>query len=242
MSINPEIIHLLKTAQHVAILTGAGVSAESGVPTFRDAFSGLWEDFDPTELATPEAFLANPKMVWDWYAMRRTMIGEVAPNPGHHALVALESIVPKLTLITQNVDGLHQAAGSQAVLCLHGNLQRVRCFSNGHYVTEWAETDSVPVCPTCGDMLRPDVVWFGENLPVLEIETAFAAAADCDVFLAIGTSALVHPAASLPIEALKHGNPVIEINPEETPLTRSATYQLNGPSGVILPELVAAIT
>jgi len=219
------------------VLTGAGISAESGIPTFRDALTGLWSKFRPEELATPEAFLANPKLVWDWYAWRRQKVAEVRPNAGHAALAELQDRTV-LTLITQNVDGLHQQAGSRNVIELHGNIRRVKCFDNAHATERWDEVEGVPLCPKCGSMLRPDVVWFGEMLPEAAIADAMAAAADCDVFLSIGTSSVVEPAASLPVMAKQSGAVVIEVNPEPTPLSAMADISLRGPSGEMLPELI----
>lgn len=234
-----DLIHRLRQAKHVAVLTGAGISAESGVPTFRDAQTGLWATYSPEELATPQAFRRNPKLVWEWYAWRRELVSQAQPNPGHVALAELEKRVPTFTLITQNVDGLHQRAGSRNVIELHGNIHRTKCFKEGIIVDAWPATEEVPPpCPRCGGHLRPDVVWFGENLPPQALETAVAAAHTCDVFLSIGTSGMVHPAASLPFYALQTGATLVEINPDETPLTASATYVLSGPAGQILPELL----
>jgi NAD-dependent deacetylase len=237
-----DLIASLRIVRRVTVLTGAGISAESGVPTFRDAQTGLWSNFKPEELATPEAFLRNPKLVWEWYAMRRARVSEVSPNPGHHALAVLERRVPEFLLATQNVDGLHHRAGNQNVIELHGNLTRTKCFDENVVVDEWAETGEVPPrCPRCGGLLRPDVVWFNEMLPVGAFENALAAAQRCQVFFSIGTSALVYPAASLPIEALNAGALVVEVNPQETPLTRRAAHFLQGPSGRVLPALMRAV-
>jgi NAD-dependent deacetylase len=209
------------------------------MPTFREAQTGLWAKYSPEELASPQAFRRNPKLVWEWYAWRRELVAQANPNPGHLALAELERSMPKFTLITQNVDGLHQRAGSRNVIELHGNLNRIKCFEEGDIVTSWPPGSEVPPrCPRCGGYLRPDVVWFGETLPPQALRGAFEAAQQCDLFFAIGTSGLVQPAASLPYEALRRGMPVVEINPEETPLTQSATYALPGPAGQILPELL----
>jgi len=229
-------------ATALAVLTGAGISAESGIPTFRDALTGLWERFRPEELATPEAFLANPKLVWDWYAWRREKVGSAAPNPGHRALAAIEAACASrgadFTLVTQNVDGLHQAAGSRHVVELHGSIRRVKCFDHGHAALAWEEGGEVPACARCGSLLRPDVVWFGEMLPPDALAAAFAAARTCDVFLCVGTSTVVEPAASLPFLALESGARVIEVNPQATPLSAQATLSLRGAAGQILPLLV----
>ena len=233
------LIESLRMARRVVALTGAGVSAESGVPTFRDAQTGLWAQYRPEDLATPEAFQRDPKLVWEWYAWRRAIVEGVKPNPGHFALVELERRVPRMCLITQNVDGLHQRAGSRAVIELHGNIQRTRCFREDLVIDEWVDTGEVPPrCPRCGGWLRPDVVWFGEALPPIALRVAIEAAQTCDLFFSIGTSALVEPAASLPRLALAQGAVVVEINPTVTPLTSAAMYVLQGPSGQVLPELI----
>ncbi|MCB8924958.1 MAG: NAD-dependent deacylase [Ardenticatenaceae bacterium] len=237
-----SVLQKIGTARHVAVLTGAGISAESGVPTFREAQTGLWAKYDPQELATPEAFQRNPRLVWEWYAWRRELVNKAAPNAGHQALVALAKLVPQFTLITQNVDGLHQRAGSQNVICLHGNIMETKCFALGHRITDWPESDELPPrCPECGSLLRPNVVWFGENLPADALETAVHAARSCDVFLSIGTSALVHPAASLPLLAIENSAFLIEINPQPTPLSRWADVTLSGAAGEILPLLLARL-
>ncbi len=241
-----ELIEAVRVARHWAVLTGAGVSAESGVPTFRDAQTGLWARYDPTELATPQAFRRNPKLVWDWYQWRRELVAKAVPNAGHLTLAQLESRCSqqgtRFTLITQNVDGLHQRAGSRSIIELHGNLCRTKCFTEDRVVEAWPPTDEAPPhCPCCGGLLRPDVVWFGEALPRQALAAAEEAARACDVFFTIGTSALVQPAASLPLIALEHGAVVVEINPEETPLTAHVTCSLRGPAGTILPELAKRI-
>jgi NAD-dependent deacetylase len=200
---SPSLRQHIENAEYVTVLTGAGVSAESGVATFRGK-DGLWAKYRPEELASPSAFAANPELVWAWYQDRRGALLEAQPNPGHVALVQWEELAPRFALATQNVDGLHR----------------------------------IPRCE-CGGLLRPGVVWFGEPLPQDVLERAFAAAQQCDLFLTIGTSALVYPAAGLPEVAAARGTPVIEINTEETPFTRTATHHLCGPSGRILPQLVA---
>jgi len=225
---------LLGSARHVCVLTGAGVSAESGVPTFREAQSGLWERYDPLQLATPEAFEADPKLVWDWYRYRRELVDTAEPNAGHYALARLAELVPELTLVTQNVDGLHARAGSRDVIEFHGNLFVNRCFREGVIVDADPDTD-YPSCPGCGSPLRPGVVWFGEAIPETALDRAFSAARDCEVLIAIGTSAAVYPAAGLIDVARETGSAVAEINP-----TPAATVDLSiaGPSGEVLPVLV----
>lgn len=238
----PEsLVAALRTARSVTVLTGSGISAESGVPTFRDAQTGLWARYEPEELATPEAFERDPRLVWEWYAWRRELVDKALPNPGHEALAEMERYASGFVLTTQNVDGLHRRAGSQNVIELHGNIRRSRC-SREHLVTEPGEddTDVPPSCPRCGAFLRPDVVWFGEMLPVAALDEAFEAARNCDIFFSVGTSSLVQPAASLPFEALRHGAMIVEVNPNDTPLTRHAEYVLHGRAGEVLPGLVKA--
>ncbi|MCA9998430.1 MAG: NAD-dependent deacylase [Anaerolineales bacterium] len=244
-----DLITTLQHARHLAVLTGAGISAESGIPTFREAQTGLWANYSPEDLATPEAFRRNPKLVWDWYTWRRELVAKAEPNAGHRALVGLAQLVPRLTLITQNVDGLHTRAGSTDVIELHGNLTRCTCLAAGHLV-DAALVDaalpgetavSPPLCPHCGSPLRPDVVWFGENLPRAALQQAVAASQSCDLFLSVGTSSLVQPAASLPLEALERGKTAVEINPQPTPLAPYMDYVLRGSAGTVLPALVAAL-
>lgn len=241
MKFPQDLIERLRMAQHVVVLTGAGISAESGVPTFRQAQTGLWSQYDPQELATPQAFRRNPGLVWDWYSWRRDLVTRAKPNDGHFALAAIERISPKFTLITQNVDSLHQRAGSVNVLELHGNLSRVKCAEEDLVIDNWQATEtSPPICPRCGGYLRPDVVWFGEMLPANILFRAKEATGSADIFLTIGTSGIVHPAASLPLEAIEAGAMSVEINPESTPLTPWMNHVLQGQSGVILPDLMAA--
>jgi NAD-dependent deacetylase len=236
------LLSLLRGADRVAVLTGAGASQESGLRTFRDAQSGLWAQYKPTELASPEAFARDPKLVWDWYAWRREALKSARPNPGHDALVEMEKRVRDFTLITQNVDGLHRMAGSQRLHELHGNIQRVRCAECGRYAETWGDDlERVPECEVCGGLLRPDVVWFGEALPRSALEASVDAARSCQVFLSVGTSGIVQPAAALPFAAHNKGAAVVEVNLESTPLTSKADYFLQGKSGEILPLLVKAV-
>jgi NAD-dependent deacetylase len=237
-----EVLARLRAAERVLVLTGAGISAESGVPTFRDAQTGLWAKYRAEELATPEAFAANPRLVWDWYAWRRELVAQAEPNAGHHALVALEQRYADFELVTQNVDGLHARTGSSDVVELHGNITQNLCFAEGTPVGDHAPDGSVPPrCPRCGAFLRPGVVWFGEALPRQALARAERAARSSDVVLSIGTSGLVHPAAGLPLTARAHGAFVIEINPTATPLTPHADQVLSGPAGQILPQLAAVL-
>ena len=241
LSFSEALISVLRGSRRVAALTGAGVSQESGLRTFRDAQTGIWAQHKPEDLASPEAFYKDPKLVWDWYAWRREAIKGVRPNPGHYALAEFARRVPEFTLITQNVDGLHRMAGSRDVLELHGNIRRVRCSECGEFAEDWQEIENeVPHCTVCGGLLRPHVVWFGEALPRAELESAVEAARSCEVFLSIGTSGVVHPAASLPYAAHNRGAKLVEINPQPTPLTPKVDFFLQGKSGELLPALTLA--
>ena len=238
----------IRGCRRLVILTGAGVSKESGIPTFRDKMTGLWEGYDPTQLATPEGFLKDPSLVWRWYDWRRQLVGGVEPNAGHIAMAELEAWMSgragaaegkNFALVTQNVDQLHQRAGAKNVMELHGNIVSFRCFERGH---QWQgqvpfDLDFPPLCQ-CGSLLRPNVVWFGEALPAATLQQASQAARECDLMLVVGTSALVQPAASLPYMALEHKARVVEINPNETALTQDATTFLSGASGAVMPQLV----
>ena len=235
------LMSFLWQAERIAVLTGAGVSQESGLRTFRDAQTGIWAQHKPEELASPKAFARDPKMIWDWYAMRREKVGNVEPNPGHIALAEMENRVHTFTLITQNVDGLHRKAGNRNVLELHGNLQRVRCSECNLVAETWEETGGVPQCVNCGGLLRPDVVWFGESLPRIALESAVEAARTCQVFFSIGTSGLVQPAAALAYAARNKGAVVVEVNLEPTPLTKKVDFFLQGRSGEVLPVLVKTV-
>jgi NAD-dependent deacetylase len=235
---NKQVRAWVRAARHIAVLTGAGMSAESGVPTFRDAQTGLWAQFDPQQLATEEAFRANPSRVWDWYAFRREMIGKVEPNAGHLALAAFAQRHPgRLTLITQNVDGLHQRTGSPGVLALHGNIFEDKWLDAPKTCcnADTAVTGSPPRCGRCGNMRRPDVVWFGEMLPVDALAAAEDAAQRCDLMLVIGTSGVVYPAAGL---ARRAAGKVVIINPEPTELDDTADAVLRGKAAQLLPQLL----
>jgi NAD-dependent deacetylase len=240
LTFDPELLAVIRDARHICVLTGAGVSAESGVPTFRDAQQGLWSRYDPHELATPEAFLRDPELVWRWYRWRRDLVGKAEPNAGHWALASLQSRVRRFTLVTQNVDGLHQRAGSEGVIEFHGNIFTNRCFQEGHSV-ECDEEQSVPACPQCGGPVRPGVIWFGEAIPEHALNRSFAAASDCDVFFSIGTSSLVQPAAGLAMIAREAGATIIEINPEPTDVAESFTAVWRGNAGTILPKLIESL-
>jgi len=241
MNFPKELVDLLHKNPKTAVLSGAGISAESGLKTFRDTQDGHWSQYRPEDLATPQAFKRDPKLVWDWYAMRRGKVAEASPNAAHFALVSMEEHLPDFTLITQNVDGYHRKAGSRNLFELHGNIQQVRCLDGCGVVDSWTETEDVPRCSTCGAYLRPDVVWFGESLPLEAIHAAMDAAQHCDVFFSVGTSALVQPAASLAVEAKRQGAVIVEVNLDPTPLTREADFMLQGKAGEILPPLVEAV-
>jgi NAD-dependent deacetylase len=236
ISISDGFIERLKDAKKVAVLTGAGISAESEVPTFRGK-DGLWKKFSPMELANFDAFIQNPKLVWEWYNWRRGLINDVEPNPGHYALAKMEEIAPEFTLITQNVDGLHKRAGSKNILELHGRIYESFCIDCQKRYDEPEFEDGVPRCE-CGGLVRPDVVWFGESLDPEIIDKAFRTSATCEVFLSVGTSAQVQPAASLPVIAKQSGAYVVEINPEDTPITHMMDEFMQGPSGEVLPAIV----
>lgn len=256
----------LREARHVVVFTGAGVSAESGIPTFRDALTGLWARFDAMALATPEAFLADPALVWGWYEWRRLAVRRAQPNPAHHAIAELERRLAqrdaRLTLVTQNVDDLHERAGSGDVLHLHGSLHRPRCFDCGSPFTPPADAAAVadrsapagwraqalggdgqrlepPPCPACGGRVRPGVVWFGESLPTDALAAAFDAAEACDLLLSVGTSGVVEPAASIPRVAARAGAWVLHVNPQPVAAGGPHTVQLSGAAGMLLPQLVA---
>ena len=242
------LVERLASAKQVAVLTGAGISAESGVPTFRDP-DGLWQQFRPEELANVEAFLNNPVLVQGWYAHRRAVVEEVQPNPGHHALAELERIVCErggdFLLATQNVDGLHARAGSERIIELHGTLTRSYCIDCERPASEGElaaiESGGTATCPSCSGLLRPDVVWFGEMLPEGAIERAAEAAATCEVFLSVGTSAVVYPAAGLPLIARENGAYVAEINPQRSDIASRLNEHVGGKAGEVLPLLLQAV-
>jgi NAD-dependent deacetylase len=228
----------LAQAASVAVLTGAGVSAESGIPTFRGA-GGLWKNYKPEDLATPEAFARDPRLVWEWYNWRRELIAKAAPNAAHLALAQLEIRKPRFTLITQNVDGLHDRAGSRRILKLHGDIWRMRCTVCGaNWPDRRAPLPSIPPHCHCGGLARPAVVWFGEPLPDGMMNEAEHASASADVFLVIGTSAVVYPAAGLVPHASQSGAKVIEINLDPTPFSAMVDCALQGAAGELLPKLL----
>jgi NAD-dependent deacetylase len=253
-----EALERLRSARRVMALTGAGVSAESGIPTFRGADgAGFWGRYDPFDLASRAGYESNPQRAWAWYAMRRAQLRQVEPNPAHYALARLGAYYPDFTLVTQNVDGLHERAGSREVIELHGALADVKCLVEDIPIAweeapgapgvteetlERGEWPEVPRCPQCGGLLRPDVVWFGEALPAIAFARAEIAAQDSQVCFVVGTSAEVYPAASLPETARRRGALIVEVNPETTDLSRWADLSLRGPAGVILPALAEMIT
>jgi NAD-dependent deacetylase len=232
---------MLRSSTSVACLTGAGVSAESGVPTFRDAQTGLWAKYDPERLASPQGFAADPGLVWRWYMARLGGVEQAAPNAGHLALAEMGRRWPGFALITQNVDDLHERAGSTGVIHLHGNIARFHCHicAAPHQLQADERTaDQPPRCALCGGPVRPSVVWFGESLPHRELDAAIEAVSACDLLLVVGTSGLVYPAAQLPSYSKRAGARVMEINPEPGPLSSLADMCLRGLSGEILPRLL----
>ncbi|MEG5266306.1 NAD-dependent deacylase [Pseudomonas sp. JDS28PS106] len=236
----------LRIAQHVVVFTGAGASAESGIPTFRDTLTGLWERFDPAQLATPEAYRDDPSLCWGWYEWRRLKIFQAQPNGAHLAIAELANHVPKLTVMTQNVDDLHERAGSQDVIHLHGSLHSPGCIDCGLAYTLPLTTGILPEdgsriepprCTVCNGYVRPGVVWFGEMLPEDAWSAGLAAAEECDVFLSIGTSGIVYPAAELPLSALGHGATVAHINPVRFDIS-SQEHFLQGPASLMMQTLL----
>ncbi len=230
--------HFLLGARSVVVSTGAGMSKESGIPTFRDAPNALWEKYDPAKLASPEGFLEDPPLVWTWYEERRRMISGTSPNPGHLALARLESYFDRFAVITQNIDDLHRRAGSKNVIEMHGNIFRYKCFDMGHPAAGLPSGGDVPPKCRCGSLLRPDVVWFGEMLPERALGKAYSALESCDVMLVVGTSGIVYPVAGFPEIARRAGARIIEVNPEETPITELSHLFVKGPAGEVLPRLV----
>ena len=235
----------LAAARKVVVFTGAGVSQESGITTFRGQDNGLWATYDPLEMASLEGFLRDPALVWRWYEHRFGVITSAKPNPGHRAIAELESLLPQVVVVTQNVDGLHQAAGSNDVVELHGTMRTAKCLSGEHSGYPFAELlageEKPPLCPRCGELLRPDVVWFGEPLPHDAWRRAQHLAKTCDVLLMVGTAAVVYPAAMMPRLALESGATVIDINTEPDAVSRRLQHVLRGPAGEVLPELLAAV-
>ncbi len=241
--VTQELVERLSRADRLVVLTGAGVSSESGIPTFRGK-NGLWENYTPEDLATWEAFQSDPELVWRWYEFRRQMIADVAPNPAHSAIASLEKTCDDFMLVTQNVDGLHSRAGSTNPVELHGNIWRGRCTKEQTLVDlpDTPLPELPPRCESCGALVRPDVVWFGEPLPPEAYDAAYDAASGCDAMLVVGTSALVRPASSLPLVAKHGGAFVVEINTEYTAISVLIDTTLIGRAGDVLPSLVSALT
>ena len=246
----PTLTQALAAARHVVVFTGAGISAESGIPTFRDGKGSLWKRFDVRTLATPEAFSENPDMVWGWYEYRRAAIRQAQPNGAHLAVAQLAGHMARIDIVTQNVDDLHERAGSQDVIHLHGRLDKARCHDCGlAWEHPCAEPDlprddaptPPPRCTHCGGPVRPGVVWFGEALPERDWHRAMLAAEQCDVLLSIGTSSMVYPAAELPHRARIQGARVVQVNPAPTPLDAACDFNLRGDAGVVLPAVLAAL-
>lgn len=247
---HPELdrfVEILADSKKLVISTGAGISKESGIPTFREAHDGLWAQYDPTSLATPQAFQKNPKLVWDWYQYRLELINKAKPNPGHHALVDLEKLLPQCIIITQNIDGFHDLVGSRDIIHLHGSIRRYKCFANCNgnptivdlSTVEWTPEDAPPLCPHCQQAyLRPDVVWFNEMLPSHAVSRAQQVSIEADVMLVIGTSGVVQPAASLPFIAASRGATVLEINPAESGISQVAKMRVSAGAGQVLPIIV----
>lgn len=240
--ISESLRQRLREARSVCVLTGAGVSAESGVPTFRGA-DGLWSKFKPEELANFNAFIRNPELVWEWYTYRKKVMREVSPNPAHVALAGMEQLIEDFTLVTQNVDNLHRRAGSKRVLELHGNIERSYCIECHRFYDDvlLGEEKKAPRCTACGGLIRPDVVWFGEMLPAEVYQEAENAAKRSQLFLCVGTSAVVYPAASLPLIARDYGSYVVEINPERTDISHRVHETILGKAGEVLPQLYSIL-
>ncbi|HEX5533201.1 MAG TPA: NAD-dependent deacylase [Actinomycetales bacterium] len=247
----PAVLDLARRARRVAVLTGAGMSAESGVPTFRDAQTGLWERYDPMALATPEAWDEDPPLVWAWYAWRIRLLRDVEPNPGHRALAEWDARAGEvdLAVVTQNVDDLHERAGSRSAVHLHGSLGEFRCSrchepyrGDVEVPTQPVERLDPPSCERCGGPVRPGVVWFGEALPTGAFERAEQIVGGADLALVVGTSGLVYPAAGLPMIARARGVPVVEVNPGETDLSDAVHHVWRASAATALPALVAALT
>ena len=232
-----ELLERLRKAKSIVFFTGAGVSAESGIPTFRGK-DGIWNKLKPEELASFDAFLKNPEMVWEWYNHRRKIIHESQPNQGHLAMSEFQNLFPHVTVITQNIDNLHRRAGSKVIYELHGNIERNYCIKcSKQFNGELDFADKAPIC-SCGGLIRPDVVWFGEYLPESEFLSSEKAAMKADIFFVVGTSGIVYPAAGIIFTAKKSGAYIVEINIEETEITRYADKSFFGEAGKILPQIL----
>ncbi len=237
---NKIFLEKLEEADRIVFFTGAGISAESGISTFRGV-DGLWNKLKPEELANFNAFLKNPDRVWEWYQYRRKIINESAPNPAHKTIAEFEKYFDEVSVVTQNIDNLHRRAGSKEVFELHGNIERNYCVECEAPYYDGEETDSVPRCKVCGGLVRPDVVWFGEMLPQDVFAEGERRAAQSDICFVVGTSAVVYPAAYIPITAKERGSYIVELNIEETEMTRVANYSIIGKAGEILPKLLEEV-
>jgi NAD-dependent deacetylase len=236
-----DVIAAFDPTKKIVVLTGAGISAESGVPTFRGE-DGLWRRYRAEELATPEAFAANPQLVWEWYDWRRGIVGKAEPNPGHLAIAEVERIFPRFSLITQNVDGLHRRAGNKKIIEIHGNLWQLRCTRDSRVLEDFRFPLPIipPICE-CGALLRPHVVWFGEPLDQEDLARAYGIIKECDLLLVVGASAVVQPVASFPLIAKQAGATVVEVNSDPTPLSALADAVCRGKAGEVLPALLKRV-
>jgi NAD-dependent deacetylase len=245
LRLDETLLEKLLEAPSVLVLTGAGMSAESGIPTFREAQTGLWANYRPEELATPEAFRQHPARVWRWYEQRRAGVRAARPHAGHHALVELAAMLPAVHIVTQNVDGLHQQAGSRDVVELHGNILRSKCsVSHRPISSKWltdAEGEPPPSPWVRGAFARPDVVWFGETLPQAAFDSAVRIAGNCRFCFSVGTTSLVQPAAGLPLLAARNGAALVEINPQETPLSRQSDQCIRAPASKALAAIAEQV-
>lgn len=239
-----DLVKPLLQATEVVVFSGAGLSADSGIPTFRDGATGLWANVDPDEVVSIDGFERNPAKVWDWHETMRALFAEVVPNAGHRGIAELTTLLPKarLTVITQNIDGLHQAAGSTRVFEIHGSALRVRCHHHCGFVAPWPLGELAPrQCPACGARVRPDVVWFGEPLDDEVFAQAVESSLGADVFISVGTSAIIQPAASLPMAARRSGALIVEVNPHSTPFSEFADYSVRAGASQFFPALCATL-
>lgn len=236
LTIPKRVLDKIRDARSVSVLTGAGVSAESGIPTFRGA-GGIWEKYDFRKLATPEGFAEDPRLVWEWYQLRQVEMLKAIPNPAHEVISRMEAHFPEFSVLTQNIDGMHARAGNRNVVELHGNIWRMRCVRDGMMVSLDSPVKEIPPLCQCGSLMRPDVVWFGEQLSSAVVEEASRVARESEVMFVIGTSAVVYPAAALPVITKNSGGLVIEVNVEPTDVSSYADTSLFGPAGELLPAL-----
>jgi NAD-dependent deacetylase len=241
MEFSKNLIEKFQHSQRVVVITGAGISAESGIPTFRGE-DGLWRKHRVEELATPYAFQTNPKLVWEWYDWRRGIIANAIPSPGHTAIAEMEQIIPHFSLITQNVDGLHRRAGTTKIIEIHGNLWQLRCVREGTLKEDYSvPLPEIPPKCECGALLRPHVVWFGESLDNEDVSRSYRLLQDCTLLVVVGTSAVVQPVASFPLMAKRQGAFVVEVNTNPTPLSSLADESIIGKAGEVLPALLNTI-